>query len=162
MKIFDDINRFYAPFSPPFLGNATNGASVWEAPDCEYILKRQSPDKNRAINDYEKCRLESAPLNRPKRKLWVNPYGGRLFISDDVFSYGALINIVWHEIHHLTTREHHLTDSAPYLTPGDPWPAAIKNIAESFPERTRDPVTGEEVSVGQSSWSFLVHENKSL
>ncbi|MCH4090596.1 hypothetical protein [Acetobacter sp.] len=162
LRIFDDLNKFYAPFSPPFLGNATNGASVWVAPDCDYILKRKNTDKNKIISDHEKCRLTSSPLNRLERKLWINLYGGRLFISDDVFAYGALVNIVWHEIHHLTTREHHLTESAPYLMPGDPWPVAIKNIAEAFPEKVRDPVTGEEVSTGKSSWSFLDQEKHLL
>ncbi len=86
-----------------------------------------------------------APVEgREDLRVWLNPTGGYFSVDGRGFAYNRLVNVLWHEMHHLTTVQHHIRPTAPY-DPGDPWIPAIADIARAFPRTVRDPVTGQQV-----------------
>lgn len=101
--------------------------------------------------------LGSPVRERTDLRVWLNPNGGYTSIMGDGFRYQDLVNVLWHEIHHLTTTQHHKTAAAPYPA-GDPWIAAIADIAHAFPTTARDPITGKDVPIrdipGAKQWTM--------
>lgn len=85
-------------------------------------------------------------LEREDLRVWLNPTGGNFSVTGNGFEYNRLINVLWHEMHHLTTTQHHIRAAAPYDA-CDPWVGAIAEIARAFPRTARDPVTGQQVTL---------------
>lgn len=107
--------------------------------------------------------LTSPVRERTDLRVWINPNGGCTSITGDGFRYQDLVNVLWHEIHHLTTTQHHRTAAAPYPA-GDPWIKAIADIANAFPKTVRDPLTGKDVPVrdspGAKEWTMNMSVNR--
>lgn len=90
--------------------------------------------------------LNAPVLDRDTFRVWLNPTGGNFSVTGNGFEYNRLVNVLWHELHHCTTTQHHLRAAAPYAS-DDPWRAAIADIARAFPKTARDPVSGEQVTL---------------
>lgn len=95
-----------------------------------------------------------APVReRDSLRIWLNPTGGNFSVTGEGFEYNRLVNILWHELHHCTTTQHHRRATAPYDV-DDQWRGAIADIARAFPKTARDPVTGRQVSMfGPDQWT---------
>ena len=91
-------------------------------------------------------RLDAPVLERDSLRVWLNPTGGNFSVTGNGFEYNRLVNVLWHELHHCTTTQHHLRAAAPYAD-NDPWKVAIADIARAFPRTARDPVTGQQVTL---------------
>ena len=88
--------------------------------------------------------LAAPVLERTDMRIRLNPTGGYYSVDGKGFAYNRLVHVLWHEIHHLTTTQHHVRLNAPY-DPGDPWVGAMIEIARAFPSTARDPEAGQQV-----------------
>lgn len=91
-------------------------------------------------------RQDAPVLERDRIRVWLNPTGGNVSATGQGFDYSRLVNVLWHELHHCTTTQHHRRAAAPYDA-DDPWRGAIAEIAGAFPRTARDPVTGDQVTM---------------
>ena len=95
-------------------------------------------------------KLDAPVLRRQQMRVFLNPTGGAYSPDGKGFPYNRLVQVIWHEMHHLTTTQHHVRQTAPYNIDGqppDPWVGAMLQIKAAFPARVRDPVTGNIVSM---------------
>ncbi len=88
--------------------------------------------------------LAAPVLDRTDMRVGLNPTGGFYSVDGKGFAYNRLVHVLWHEMHHLTTTQHHVRLNAPY-DPNDPWVGAMIEIARAFPATARDPETGNQV-----------------
>ena len=127
--------RFYSVASeavagtpvPPLTGGGEGGFSLWQ--------------------DGQSWNTNKGPVrSRTNMRLGLNPTGGYYSVDGKGFAYNALVHVLWHELHHLTTLQQHIRQDAPY-DPSDPWVGAMVEIAKSFPRTARDPLspTGDAV-----------------
>ena len=95
-------------------------------------------------------KLDAPILRRQQMRVFLNPTGGAYSPNGRGFPYNRLVQVIWHEMHHLTTTQHHIRQTAPYNIDGqppDPWVGAMLQIKAAFPPRVRDPATGNMVSM---------------
>ena len=88
--------------------------------------------------------LTAPVLEREDMRVRLNPTGGFYSVDGKGFEYNRLLQVLWHELHHLTTTQHHVGMNAPYGA-GDPWVGAMIAIGQAFPKTARDPSTGQQV-----------------
>lgn len=91
--------------------------------------------------------------DREDMRVFMNPSGGYYSPRGDGFDYNRLVHVLWHELHHLATTQHHERPNAPYAN-DDPWVGAMVEIARAFPSTARDPETGRNVLLfAPGSWT---------
>ncbi len=109
--------------------------------------------------------LNAPVLERQQMRVFLNPSGGAYSPDGRGFPYNRLVQVIWHEMHHLTTTQHHIRQTAPYDVSGqppDPWVGAMLQIKAAFPPQVRDPATGNMLSMLSDEGFTLNNRSENL